>query len=228
MPLLPHLPHDVSLFAIDLPGYGASAPPVEWTHEGIADAILDGLDAHGIEGPIDVVGNCSGAIVAVALKERAPERFGTLWLVEPFASIPWFFAIFTWPVLGALFFWSTFYTPIGRALTNLRLGSMRGEDVDMTDGFSRCPPSVPLRYLRVLGGLGDASRFAGLAARVALVRGARTFGAIREGVDAWRAVWPDAAVHVVADAGHVPFRESPGALAATIFADDPFARHEGA
>ena len=217
--MLPHLPADVSLLAVDLPGYGRSEPPSVWTPDGLCDALLQGLDAHGVEGPIEVIGNCSGAIMAVLLKERAPARFGRLHLVEPFSSTPWFFAIFTLPILGALFFWSTFYTPIGRALTNLRLSGMRGEDVDMTEGFSRCPAYVPLGYLRALRAVGDARRFAGLPAEVRLIRGARTFPAIEAGVEVWRSVWPDAEVRVLPEAGHVPFRESPGALADAALGD---------
>ncbi|MFB6351002.1 MAG: alpha/beta fold hydrolase, partial [Bradymonadaceae bacterium] len=43
-PLVPHLAEDASLYAIDLPGYGQSAPPAPFTIDAIAGCVAGALD----------------------------------------------------------------------------------------------------------------------------------------------------------------------------------------
>lgn len=221
-PILPHLPDDATLIAVDLPGYGASEAPPEWTIPAIAAVVAAGLRDHGFappDGQWTIVGNCSGAIVGAAMHQAEPERFARLVLVEPFAYVPWYFDLFTWPLLGPLFFYTTFHTRLGRWLTNRGLRDTGDASVDKTSGFDASAWDTPVHYLRALKRVGSAAAYAGTPGPATLVRGQTTFAAIVTSIAHWRAVWPDAHEVVLAPAGHLPFQEAPEPLAAVAFAE---------
>ena len=78
--------------AFDLPGFGASAVPVENRYRSYAQDILSGLDLLGVES-FSLVGHSLGGAVAASLSELVRERarnltllapagFGRVWLAE--------------------------------------------------------------------------------------------------------------------------------------------------
>jgi pimeloyl-ACP methyl ester carboxylesterase len=86
-PLLPFLPADVTLHAIDCPGYGRSATP-QWTREAYREAIAAAIDTIDAESFV-LVGNCSGAIFGLdAVMQRHSARIERLVLYDPFAYTP--------------------------------------------------------------------------------------------------------------------------------------------
>lgn len=73
------------LTVIDRPGHGASRRPrFAGTPRDQADQIVEGLDRLGIERPV-IVAHSYGALVALALAERHPERAAFLVLIAPLA-----------------------------------------------------------------------------------------------------------------------------------------------
>ena len=222
-PVVPHLPPDVTLIAIDLPGYGASAAPPSWTIPAIAEVVASSLRAQALDPPDGrwtVFGNCSGAIVGAALHQAEPDRFGSLVLVEPFAYVQWYFDVFTWPVVGPLFFYTTFHTRLGRWLTNRGLRDTGDASVDKTSGFDASAWDTPIHYLRALKKVGNAEAYAGTPGPALLIRGGTTFGAIVASLTRWQAVWPNARTEVLGGAGHLPFQETPEALSVLAFGGD--------
>lgn len=219
-PLLPYVPADVRLVMVDLPGYGASAAPAAWTIPAVADAVHAGV-ASSLpgSGPVAVLGNCSGAIIAAELHRAHPHRYEDLRLIEPFAYVPWYFDLFTWPLFGPTAFYSTFHTSAGRWLTNRGLRDVGRDDVDKTSGFENSAWDTPIRYLRALKRVGTAEAYRGTNPRVRIARGAGTFEAVTRSVERWQAVWPDAVVDVLEGAGHLPIQEAPESLAASLLAD---------
>ncbi|MFT5993106.1 MAG: pimeloyl-ACP methyl ester carboxylesterase [Flavobacteriales bacterium] len=221
-PVVQYLPEDVSFFAIDLPGYGRSTAPAQWTAAGVVQAIVEGLAAAHLQPPSGewiVIGNCSGAILAAALRQTRPEVFVDLRMVEPFAYLPVYLDCFTWPFAGPLFFYSTFHTSLGRWLTNRGLRDVGEADVDKTSGFENSERSVPVRYLRLLKALGGAEAFRASAGPTHIVHGACSFDDIHRSVARWSAVWPGTVVTTLASAGHLPFQENPEALARALFSE---------
>ena len=211
-PLQGHLPKWARLWAPDLPGFGAAPPPARWDFDALTRPILEGMDAQGIA-RATLVGNCAGAVVAMELALRHPERVEGLVLIDPFAYAPWYFRLLTWGWPGWLFYHSTFANPLGRWITNVALAARRTADTDLTEGFARVRHDVAFRFLRLLCSVPHVSRYAALSMPVRLLYGERTFGAVKRSVAMFRSLWPRAVVHALPGAGHLPIQEAAAALA---------------
>ena len=219
LPLVAHLPEGARLLALDQPGFGASPPPARWDFEAFTQPLLQALDREGV-GRCTLVGNCAGAVVAMELALRQPERFERLVLVDPFAYAPWYFRLLTWGWPGWLFYHLTFANPVGRWITNQALASRRTADTDLTGGFGQVRHDVTFRFLRLLCSVPSVERYAGLAMPVTLLYGARTFGAVKASVRRFVRLWPGARAHVLAGAGHLPIQEATAELARLSFDED--------
>jgi len=215
-PLMPHLPPEVSFHALDLPGFGASPDPSGWA----MDPFLDPVDAALPPGRSTLVGACGGAIIALFLAIRRPERVERLVMIDPFAYAPWYFGIFDAPLLGRLFYGLTFMNPLGRWLTNQGVRRHRSAGTDLIEGFRGVRHRANLAYLRLLvrSARFDFRGFAAYGGPVDILRGRRTFKAVAAGVPKWRGVWPDLRDVVIENAGHLPIFEAPEDVAARVFA----------
>ena len=85
--IAPRLARERTLWLVNLPGFGASAPAGP-TLEDFADRIAEQLVAQGLEGPTDLLGNGFGGFVSVALAVRHGRLFDRLVLVDTGAAIP--------------------------------------------------------------------------------------------------------------------------------------------
>jgi len=75
----PHLSQDRRLILIDGPGHGASGDPGQrYAMRDCAEAALDVLDALGVAGPVDWVGNAWGGHVGITLAAAHPDRLRSL------------------------------------------------------------------------------------------------------------------------------------------------------
>jgi len=215
-PVARYLPLDATLYSVDLPGCGQSPPPRELTLAGLADEIAAGIATLGSQS-ITVVGNCSGAILALAALPRIAERVNRLVLIDPFAFAPWYFKLFVTTPVGKYAYYSTFANPLGRWITNLSLKRHRTEESDLTGSFRAIDHAVAHRYLQLLTSMDGIADFAWIRHPVDIVYGERTFGAIRRSVEMWRSVWPQARAFELTGAGHLPIEEAPESLSRVIF-----------
>jgi pimeloyl-ACP methyl ester carboxylesterase len=215
-PVTHYLPADATLYSLDLPGCGQSPPPRGWTLAELAEEIAAGisnLDSRSIT----IIGNCSGAILALAALPRITERVNRLVLIDPFAFAPWYFKLFVATPIGKHAYYSTFANPIGRWITNLSLRRRRTRESDLTGSFRAVDHAVAYRYLQLLTAIDGIASFAWIRHPVDIVYGERTFGAIRRSVEMWRGVWPQARAFELAGAGHLPIEEAPEGLSRIIF-----------
>ncbi|MFW6053835.1 MAG: alpha/beta fold hydrolase [Persicimonas sp.] len=217
-PLADRVPTTARLISLDLPGYGQSTGPTRWNLEAIADQIVSTLDEEiGPHTPVSLVGSCSGGVVALFVARLLGARTQRFIFVEPFAFVPGYLRIFLKPAVGRLFYYSAFGNPIGRFITNAALAGHRGDDTDMTASFARGSLEVPLEYLHLFDGIDRAESFADLPGQIELVHGEHTFDAIRESVDIWSEVWPEAVVEQIEGAGHLLLTEAPERVAEWVF-----------
>jgi pimeloyl-ACP methyl ester carboxylesterase len=216
-PLVPFLPADCSLICPDLPGYGSSPVPERWTAADLAKRCASEIVDAGLQ-PFTFIGNCSGAIIALLTARLLPQGSITRFvLIDPFASMPRYFALFLNPVFGERAYRATFATAAGRWITNSALRSRRTKRSDLTASFSQINHQVVYNYLRILGSFSSADEFRGADQPVDLVHGQRTFRAVRDSMAIWQKVFPQARVTVLPGAGHLPIEESPEALAMFAF-----------
>lgn len=217
-PLVPHLPDDVSLFAIEQPGFGSTPRPPRWDVPHIVGPVVAALERLPDQ-PVTLVGHCAGAIVALHAALRVPLRVERVVLIDPFSHAPWYFAMFDWPVLGALFYGFTFANPLGRWLTNRGLSRVRQPGMDLIEGFRTVRHVDNWRYLRVLvrSARDGVGVFAPYRGRVDVVYGQRTFAAVRRSLDDWRGLWPDLVEVELGGVGHMPMHEAPRAVSDAVF-----------
>jgi len=203
LPLLDRLPPETSFLSADLPGCGQSGPPSRWDLHSIADEIVRELKE-----PVTLVGNCSGAILALVVARRCASRINRIVMIDAFASWPWYFRIFLSPRIGRYAYFTTFANPVGRWLTNASLRSKRRAGTDLTGGFRRADHQTTYRYLQMLGEIGPAEQFSGLAMPIDIVYGERSFSAIRKSARQWAGLWPQSRTLELKGAGHLPIVEA--------------------
>lgn len=221
-PLRVRLPSDVTFWSADLPGYGVSPRPAVFTEAAVVDEIVAGVRRVTAESgarPV-LVGNCLGAILALATALRIERELAGIVGLDAFPFLPWYFSLFTRGSFGRRAYFATFASALGRRLTNQALAARRTEDSDLTASFARVDHDVTLAYLQVMRAIGGAEHFAGLGLRVTLLHGERTFGAVRSGGERWRRALPQVRTLALAGAGHLPLQEAPDAVAAVVFGEE--------
>jgi pimeloyl-ACP methyl ester carboxylesterase len=82
--VVPELAREHTVVALDLPGFGRSAPVDDgFDLEPVVEHIVRGLAARGVRGPFDLVGHSLGGGVAITLASIDPERVRRMVLVAP-------------------------------------------------------------------------------------------------------------------------------------------------
>lgn len=225
-PLAAHLPPGASLHSADLPGCGRSPAPHDLTLDSITGDIAEAVAAAAPpRGRITLIGNCSGALLALLAAPHVRPKLERLVLIDPFAYWPWYFRVFVAKSFGRYAYRTTFANPLGRWLTNQSLRRRRAADSDLTDSFARINHDVAQRYLALLSEIEGIERFAALErVPIDIVYGERTFGAVKKSVAMWQSIWPQARAHLLEGAGHLPILEATEALSKIVFAENEAAK----
>ena len=99
---LGELSRQFACYVVDMPGYDRSdIPPKQYSMEDFADAMLDVLDAAGLES-VHIVGEHTGAILAVLLAGQHPDRVSKLVL----DGLPY------WSLEQGKVIWERFFQPL--------------------------------------------------------------------------------------------------------------------
>ncbi|MEY4168079.1 MAG: hypothetical protein RIR52_1903 [Acidobacteriota bacterium] len=219
LPLVEDLPSNATFISIDLPGHGHSPWPRNPNLKTISHLVATEMEKTGAPS-FTLVGNCSGALIGLAALESRPElqsRIERVILIDPFAYAPWYFRLFVIPILGRLFYYSTFANPFGRWLTNLSLRGRRTAETDLTHSFRRVDHRVSYRYLQLVTSMGSVGRWSDIAIDTDIVYGDRTFAAIRRSVGIWRSIWPHIRITELQQCGHLPILEATEELKYLVF-----------
>lgn len=215
-PLVEYMPANARLYAADLPGYGRSPAPQEWSLTAIVDEIVHAV-AEIDETKITVIGNCSGAILGLLAAQRLPDRIERLVLIDPFAFMPWYFKVFVSGSFGRYAYYSTFANPVGRWLANVSLKRKRTANSDLTHSFGAVNHNISQRYLALLAEVKEIAQFDNLRMPIDIVYGEKTFSAVKESVARWKNIWPQARATQLAGAGHLPIEEATKQLSEIVF-----------
>jgi pimeloyl-ACP methyl ester carboxylesterase len=105
------LSRQFSCYVVDMPGYDRSDIPLrQYSMEDFADAMLDVLDAAGLE-RVHIVGEHTGAILAVLLAGEHPDRVNKLVL----DGLPY------WSLEQGKMIWEKFFQPLYTDVTSYHL-----------------------------------------------------------------------------------------------------------
>ena len=87
---------DYQVIALDLPGFGGSGEPKEYSFEEITE-IINGLAEELKLESFEVLGQCMGTVFALDYAVRYPEKVEKVILVEPMLYFPWWFKVLLIP-----------------------------------------------------------------------------------------------------------------------------------
>ncbi len=212
------LPEAATWISVDLPGYGESPTPADWSVASIIQQMDEELDeVYERYTNITLVGFCSGSIFGVELAKRRPEAFKRIVMIDPFAFLPWYFRIFTLGEFGRRAYASTFMSATGRKITDRILSSMQTSDADFTAAFKDADHELIQNYLRLFSQLDGPSVFSAFDIEVEIALGEKTFGAVKKSVKKIKQQWPEAPVHELLRTGHLPLVKGARALRKIIF-----------
>jgi pimeloyl-ACP methyl ester carboxylesterase len=217
LPLVRYVPSSHQLIAPDLPGYGQSKLPMEWTTKHIAEMIVHSVPN---DRTITLVGNCTGGVIGAELALVNPGVVNRMVVIDPFAYMPWYFGIFLKGNFGRMAYRTTFASQVGRYVMNQALRNRRTGDADLTESFGRVNHDAVYAFLKMLAGHEGPARYEALEIPIDIITGEKTFGAVRKSVRMLQQVWPQSRVHVVADAGHLPIEERSWEVAKIVFRDE--------
>ena len=218
-PLVERMPRGYAFYAPDLPGYGHSPSPREWSLSAIAENIASAITSIDAA-KVTLIGNCSGAILGLLAANGFDERVERFVLIDPFAFMPWYFKIFVAGDFGRVAYYSTFANPVGRWMTNLSLKGRRTSETNLTHSFGAIDHEVSYRYLQLLSGVGGITQFSRINAPIDIVYGEKTFSAIKQSLRLWQGIWPHARSSELRGAGHLPILEATEQLSEIVFAPE--------
>jgi pimeloyl-ACP methyl ester carboxylesterase len=213
--------------AVDLPGFGDSAPAGDGFHlDAVAALVADAAESR-TDGPFDLLGHSLGGAVAVVLARRRPEAVRRLLLLAPagFAPRPRAVAI----AAGAV---GERYLAARRAVGRPLVGSALARRVllwnAVNDGGRISPPDARFmldasRHARRVRSAVEAvvardlrPELAAISSRPALMWGDRDRVVSTSAMRALAAARPDVVAETIADTGHVPQIERPGDFVRTV------------
>jgi len=202
------IPSSFSMINFDLPGYGKSPKPDYWNMNNIVEDLS--LEINSITSDaIDIIGNCSGALIAILLSKSPNLKVNNLYLIDPFSRTPWYFKIFTNKFFGEYVYTAIFQNPLGRIFTNLSLKNNRAEETDMTSSFKNIDKDTSLNYLKMLVELEGTDAMEGINCKPIIINGEKTFKAAKESVKYYSSIWNNLNLINIENVGHLPIEENP-------------------
>ena len=208
LPIEKNINGEFMMINFDLPGYGQSSKPSNWEISEIIDSLADEITKL-TDKKVDIIGNCSGALISILLSKSKKIEVENLLLIDPFSRAPWYFKIFTNKFIGDYAYSTTFQNPLGRFFTNFSLKGKRKEETDMTSSFKNIDKETSLNYLRMLVGLEGTNVMEGITCAPLIINGENTFKAALKSLEYYSSIWKNLESVIIPDTGHLPIEESP-------------------
>ena len=208
LPIEKNMNGEFMMINFDLPGYGKSLKPRKWRISNIVDSLADEINKLTTQ-KIDILGNCSGALISILLSKSNKIDVDNLYLIDPFSKAPWYFKIFTNKFIGGYAYTFTFQNPLGRFFTNFSLKGKRNEETNMTSSFKNIDKETSLGYLRMLVELEGTNIMENINCNPIIINGENTFKDALKSLDYYYSIWKNLKSVTIPNTGHLPIEESP-------------------
>lgn len=218
LPLVKHLPEDATLYTADLPGYGKSPAPRDWSAAAVAEQVAEAIERIRLS-KIIIIGNCSGAITGLLAAPYLGNQIERFILIDPFAYMPWYFRLLASPGWGRYAYFTAFANPVGRWVTNLSLKRRRNSTSDLTQSFGDVNHQTAYNHLVLLADMKGIEDFRQIKTPIDICYGAKTFKAVKRSAAMWKSIWPHARLWELKGAGHLPIEEATEELSHIIFSN---------
>lgn len=208
---------EFTLHAVDLPGFGDSQAPEEWSLNVVTDLLARAMEDVGAP-RLSVLGACSGLYFAVKLAERFPERISSVVGLEPFPRVPWYLRLFLIPGAGPLAYYTAFGNPVGRQIGEFFLDGEENSSTDMLESFSERSAEIPYRYLEMFSDIemDDLPELPDISKK--LIFAEESLAIVSKHRRHWQMIWPDVEIDVLDGTDHLLLQNAPGKVAGSISA----------
>ena len=216
-PISSFVPSKFSVLCPDLPGYGSTQSPKEWTLDCVTEETVSMIKTERIQEPIVIIGNCLGAVLGLEMIVRNMINAKKIIIIDPVIFFPMYLKIFLLGKLGKTAYLGTLDTKIGRFLSNLAVSRNKSSDIDYTESFKDVNHDSAYKYLNMMAKIPDPSRYKEVNIDVDIIYGQKTLCAVRKSSKALREIWNHANEIQVPNAGHLPLAEQSEVMANLIF-----------
>ncbi|MBM32416.1 MAG: hypothetical protein CL764_06130 [Chloroflexi bacterium] len=217
LPLKNLVHKDYSMINLDLPGYGKSSVLSEWNLPKLIEHITEKILKVSENKPVKILGNCSGALLAVLVSKSMKINVSHMYLIDPFSYAPWYFKIFTNKFFGEYAYKTTFKNPLGRIITNLSLSSKKQKETNMTSSFKNIDSDVSLNYLKMLVELENTTALENISCPITIIHGDKTFKSVFKSLNYYQKIWENSTIIELKKVGHLPIEEAPKKISKIIF-----------
>jgi len=176
---------DYQVIALDLPGFGGSSEPKEYTFEEITK-IIDGVAQKlGLES-YDILGQCMGTDFALDYAIRYPQKVEKVILVEPMIYFPWWFKVLLIPKINKWLVKAFVnYKMLSKIMNKYR--PIRGfrRDFQRMKNLQKVNVNSALQYVKLLRDYSKCSqgqRIKQIRTNVDIISGGKTFRQVKKSI----------------------------------------------
>ena len=216
-PISSMVPDHYSVLCPDLPGYGSSKSPKEWSLECVTDETFSMLENQNITEPVIIIGNCLGAVLGLEMISRKLIVAKKIFIIDPVIFFPMYLKIFLFGKLGKTAYHGTLDTKIGRFLSNLAVSRNKSTDIDYTKSFEDVNHDSAYKYLHMMSQIPHPSRYSSNNIDVDIIYRKKTLGAVKKSSKALKSIWAHAKEIEIPNAGHLPLIEQTEIMAKLLF-----------
>jgi len=186
---------DYKVIALDLPGFGGSSDPKEFTFEEITK-IIDGFaEELGLES-FDIIGQCMGTDFVLDYAIRYPQKVSKVILVEPMIYFPWWFKALLIPKINKGIMKAFInYKMLSRIMNKYRPIKGFRRDMQRMKSLQKANVNSALQYVKLLRNYSKGNqeeRIKEIRKDVVIVSGGKTFRQVKKSIRILKEIFNEA------------------------------------
>jgi len=185
---------DYKVIALDLPGFGGSSEPKEFSFEEITK-LIDGFAEELKLESFDILGQCMGTDFALDYAIRYPQKVSKVILVEPMIYFPWWFKTLLIPKINKRLIKAFIDYKMLSGLMN-KYRPIRGfrRDLHRMKNLQKVNVNSALQYVKLLRSYSrynQEERIRQIRTDVVIVSGGKTFRQVKKSIKTLKKIFND-------------------------------------